>query len=503
MTETNTPGKLRFYGSEVAELFTLELQESLSGVLAKNFISNPEDDNVGFVSASVDGRPWTGTMWTRDAGVFLRELVHYGYLEKACLVAACLIRMVRVGDDGYYTFPERFDLGQPASGSELDGTAAIVIGMVLLWQRLPESHPSKERIYSFLHRPDSALFYIDKVLKSSPLIPGSGEFGGGMSAHGLYMNVVQNNLVCYALLAASEMEKTAGDQQTAALHTSNAQMLSENIDKYLVDQDGSWIWCIDPATLKPDAEILNHPINKGFGGINGPACMSCDVLGFESLAAGYRITGMCIKTFEKLYSFPVRKQQFEKYGLWSQFDLWAHGMLTGPSYGQGYALQTMLLLDNMEMADRALAYLVKATYQPPDAFPIDRESPYWLYERYLSPDAAGIWEWDQGCGALNLVCVAEPLKIGRLILGVDDTKPDSVTFIPRVPPSWQGFEAENWLIRIGTETVRVDISYTREKFKLKVLDGKRIERLVLKLGTAENRTAYELLNVSVVEEVSN
>ena len=216
-------------------------------------------------------------------------------------------------------------------------------------------------------------------------------------------------------------------------------MLADNIEKYLVDQDGSWIWCIDPVTLKPNPEIIGNIINKGFGGINGPGCMSSDVLGMESLTSGRRTSDTCIKTFDKLYSSPLRKQQFEKYGIWTQFDDYWKGLGTGPSYGHGYALQTMLLLDRLEMADHALSYLAEATYRPLRANPIDRDSPYWLFERYQSPDAEGILEWDQGCGALNLVCVAEPLKVGRLIVGIDDTKPQRVTIIPRIPTSWQGY----------------------------------------------------------------
>ena len=71
-------------------------------------------------------------MWTRDAGVFLRELAQWGYLEQGVLLAEALMNLVRPNSEGFCTFPEYFKLGQPGSGSELDGTGAIVIGLVLV-----------------------------------------------------------------------------------------------------------------------------------------------------------------------------------------------------------------------------------------------------------------------------------------------------------------------------------------------------------------------------------
>lgn len=494
MLGRDNPARVRFVGPETADLFTMEVRESMNGVLSKNYHSDPEDENVGFVSASVDGRFWTGTMWTRDAGVFIREMTHWGYIEHACLTVDCLIRMVLKNEAGFFTFPERFDLGEPASGHELDGTAAIIIGMVLLWQRLPKDHVARERIFDFLHAPTSPLRYIENVLRTNPLIPGSGEFGGGCGIGGLFMNVVQNNMVRLALIIAAQMELEVGDTDTAQRYQSNAELLDKNIHEFLLGEDGAWIWCIDPVTHKPNPEIIDHVINKGFGGINGVACMLSDVLGMEPLESGWSGIEPCLKTFDKLYAFPKRKEQFEKYGIWTQFDEFLGGYMTGPSYGHGYALQTMLLFDKMDMAERALNYLAETTYYQPKEYPLTRECPYWFFERYQSVDAIGIVEWDECCGALNLVCVAEPLKIARLMVGVDDTSSDHVTIIPRIPASWTGFEVENLPIRTPNGLVRADISYLGGLLKIDVKDG-LVPNLILKTGTAGQRKTQQFTDV--------
>ena len=79
-------GTLKFYGSEVADLFTKEIEESFKGVLKYNYISKPINGYTpGFVRASPENQGWCETFWTRDGGTFLRELTQWGYLKHACL----------------------------------------------------------------------------------------------------------------------------------------------------------------------------------------------------------------------------------------------------------------------------------------------------------------------------------------------------------------------------------------------------------------------------------
>jgi hypothetical protein len=59
-----------------------------------------------------------------------------------------------------------------------------------------------------------------------------------------------------------------------------------------------------------------------------------------------------------------------------------------------------------------------------------------------------------GCGALNLVNVTEPLKISRLMLGVDDSSTAVVDMLPRLPGSWTSMEARDWPILTGRGIVR-------------------------------------------------
>lgn len=462
------PASLAFSGSEEAALFTREVAESFAGVLRENLIPRGTADGYppGFVRASVPPRPWWDTMWTRDAGTFLRELVAWGYTEHACLVAHCLISSVARNADGFVAFPEKLRPGQREAGDEVDGTAAIIIGMVLLWRHLPENHPFRSPLYGFLHQPGSPVGYLRHQIGRDGLIAGTGEFGPGCSLDGHFCSVVQNNLAALALLAAATLEADRGDLATAARFRDSARMLENAMRHHMLAADGSWLWGVQPGTLLADPAVLNAPINRGSGLLNGVASMFPDVLGLEPLSARWPFAPHCLKTFDRLLAAPLRREQFEKYGFWPQWDPpFRGGLSSGPAYGEGYALQTMLLFDRLELADKALRWLARATHDAPPQphYGLNRTSPYHFYERTYSPDALGQVELDEGCGALNLVTVMEPLKVARLLLGVDVAARSEVRLVPRLPQCVNRIEAKNWPLLTEAGVVRADLTVEREQ----------------------------------------
>jgi hypothetical protein len=485
---TDVRATVRFAGSRTADLFTLEISESLQGLIERNARPLSDPELAGFVSASIDGRPWTDTMWTRDSGVFLRELVHWGYLGHAAATARYLMEHVKKSDAGFFTFPQHLDPRAVATGSEIDGTSAIVIGMVLLWERMPASDPARAHLYEFLHQPASPLRYMTAILSHQPLVSGSGEFGGGMGIGGDFLNVVQNGLVRLALAAGARMEQAAGDRTAAAEYRAKADALGRSMVELLRGPDGAWIWALRAADRKPDPAILASVLNRGFGGINGVLAMYADVYGLDPGHSNWGGIPISTKTLDKVGDFPMRRAQFEKHGIWTQFDVLAGGYLTSPSYGQGYALQSLLLLDRLEAADRALRYLAQATFAPPKEYVLHRDSPYWFYERLYSPDAVGRVTLEEGCGALNLVNVAEPLKVARLMVGVDDSDAAELKVLPRLPPSISSYEVTALPVRTSRGTSRINLKFEREPagggkphIELHVTAGPPLPKLAVRL----------------------
>lgn len=484
--QDDRPVTLRFYGSRDADLFTREVQASFEGVLEENFYAEARDGfPVGFISASAPGMPWSGTMWTRDAGTFMRELVMRGYYQHASLLAECLMSLVERNEDGFYAFPRYFRASQAGSGTEFDGTGAILIAMADLWERLPKDNPTRQHIQQFLFQDASPVNYFRFALEKQPLIAGTGEFGCGMKIPGKCYNVVQNALVMLALRAVAQMADQLPEPLKAQEDRRLAAKVSTNMEKYLVARDGSWIWAVDTRTLKPDPTVLDNPVNLGTGSLNGVASMYADVLGFLPLESSWSGIGHSRATFRDLYQTPLRQKEFNRYGIWTQTDRMAGGMLTSPSYGQGYATQDMLLFDRLHMAGKALSWLANATYHPVSEYKLHRDSPYYFYERTYSPDAVGKVELEEGCGALNLVNVSEPLKVARLILGVDDLEPEVVRLVPRIPPQWKGVEAENWPILTSHGIVRAHIQYERTgtgaQLKVQLAPGEKIAHIKVRM----------------------
>ncbi len=507
-------GTIRFHGHQAAELFSKELEESLSGVIENNVIANDTSQfPKGFVRASLPGQGWGDTCWTRDAGGMLRELALWGRLEPAVLVAEFLRTHVTLNPDGYYTFPEHFAAGASKAGwgTEVDGTAAIVIGMVRLWQRLPAEHEMKGKLQRFLTNADSPIGYVVKKLHEHPLIAGSGEFGGGWDVQGEWFNVVANNLVRQALLACAEIEEECGHQGKAQALRDTATRLGDSIQKYLVDaKDDSWLWCIDPKTMTTDEAMLNHRFVKGTASINGASSCYADAEGLEPVAAGWPGALPARATLDNIYNhYAVRKEQFGKYGMCTLVDYNpshpTSGYASWLSYCDCFAAQTMLLLDQTESLDKIMTWIAAATYM--DGSPradfiralaegkaeVDlslETSRYWFTERNYSPDFTTGRE--PGCGKLNLVNVVEPLKLARLMLGIDDRYSDTVRIVPRLPASWTGVEARDWLVKTTSGVVRMNMMFEKKldggfALRLQVEDGKSIPRLAVRFPNGNRR----------------
>jgi hypothetical protein len=484
------PVELRFYGSPAAELFSREIDASFQGALEKDFYPQARDGfPAGFLSASAPGMPWAGTMWTRDAGTFMRELVMRGYNQDAVLVAKCLMHLVEKNQEGYYAFPRYFKGSQRDEGTEFDGTAAIVIAMAMLWERLPESDSARRDIQHFLLDDSSPVNYFKLVLEKQPLIAGTGEFGCGMRIPGECYNVVQNNLIMLSLLAVGRMAEECGKPAAAEEFRRMSEQLRRNMEKYLVAPDGGWLWAVDTETLKPDPAILDNPVNLGTGSLNGVVSMYADVMGFLPLDTSWAGIEHSEVTFKDLYHTPLRKAEFDRYGIWTQTDKYDSGLGSSPSYGQGYAIQDMLLMDRLDMAAKALAWLADATYSPVPEYKLHRDSPYYFYERTYSPDAVGKIDLAEGCGALNLVNVSEPLKVSRLLLGVDDLTPGRVEMVPRIPSEWNGMEARNWPIWTGHGIARAHIQFktagTGAEFTLQLAPGEQIDDLRVRMPSKD------------------
>lgn len=458
------PARLIFTGGPRAERLNLILEHSYRGVMRKNFVS--EGEHAGFLSSSVDGRPWTDTMWTRDAGTMLREIAACGEIGSACLLAERLMALCLPNEKGYYVFPEYFRLGEPNSGTETDGTASILIAFAKLYEILRSplfcERDFADRLAEFSTGRHAPLTFFAEEIESRCFLLGSGEFGGGLNVEGDYFNIVQNMLAGYAMTCWAEaLERTGERSQTGKKLRETAAALERNVRQYFV-RDGKWIWCLDPSTLRPEERVARESANVGFAGINGVWCMASDAEGFDLSAWPWQ--EVCRNTFFDLLNFPLRREQLEKWGIYTQFNTFCHGLLSS-AYGIGYALQCAVLMRDRGLLDSMLTFFVDQTISPHPRYQLTREDPYWTYERMLSPDYFELppeqQDVGEGCGALNVVNVAEYLKLARLMTGVEPSGKDAPPFLPA---DFTGFSLEN-VILLSPDCGRYDVTFDGKNLK--------------------------------------
>ena len=272
-------------------------------------------------------------------------------------------------------------------------------------------------------------------------------------------------------------------------------------------------WAVNATTLKPDPTVTDAEVNIGFGGLNGPLTYLADLggvlpvqhdgdgagAGEGKVMAGY--LQRCVATFDALLAFPMRRQLFDAYGIWTQFDYFRSGCASGPSYGHGYALQSMLLMDRLQQAGAALAFLANTTYNSGAGWGQVR-SPLFFFEQFVAPPVADMAKL--GCGELNIVTVMEPLKVARLILGVSDWVMGNVTLTPRVAPQWHAdgatavVAADDWAIAVAVGVVvRCSIVYQQSSagssISVAVADGGVIPLIYARLfngGQGQGQQAW-------------
>ena len=156
----------------------------------------------------------------------------------------------------------------------------------------------------------------------------------------------------------------------------------------------------------------------------------------------------------------------------------------------------MQLMDRPELYTPAINWLARATCQLLPGHDLHRDSDYWFYERYYTPEAVGKVAMEEGCGALNLVCVMEPLKIARQILGIDDGQnaggatqvSGRIRIIPRLPLGWTYLEARQVPVLTSSGLARADIDVTAtregEVRQVTIHADRPLDPVDVRMGTA-------------------
>jgi hypothetical protein len=154
-----------------------------------------------------------------------------------------------------------------------------------------------------------------------------------------------------------------------------------------------------------------------------------------------------------------------------------YGLAMG--YGQGLVTQAALLLDRMQDATTMLNWAAKEIYDP-------------RFGSYITPEACDIdptGRYLYRMGDLgNGVQEAEIVKMLRLVIGVDDTRPERLQFYPRMPYDWNEITVTKYPVLIEksgqpeTTFLQYKLNRSDDGMKLEISADETIGPVAMRLG---------------------
>jgi hypothetical protein len=369
----------------------------------------------GFGTCSTNVGCYYGESWSRDMGRSLQELTALGFTNEALRCADYCLRTARLWQDpSNVQDPSNTLRGQilpphwgriankPQSWCvfENDGHGLTAMFLYRLWQRLPNRDAwLRSRWPDVKAAGDWVLWQFEhpEISRATNGILFTTSESAMMVGHSVYPDYTCMS----ALRMLAAMADSIGETSSAARWRGRAgQMRSAMAKEYIIsDKKYDRVWTLNRAGWPNKSSVL------------GPLILLADYEGFapEDDAPDWRPFN--VAAYQRLID------TYKPFGFYGQ----------AIGYGQGFVIQAALLLDRMRDATPMLVWAAKEIYDPrfdsfivPEACDIDPTGRYW----YRMGDLG------------NGVQEAEVVKSLRLVIGVDDTRPDRLRFYPRMPYGW-------------------------------------------------------------------
>jgi hypothetical protein len=185
---------------------------------------------------------------------------------------------------------------------------------------------------------------------------------------------------------------------------------------------------------------------------------------------------------------------------------YGHAPVLAMGYGQGWLTHASLLLDEMDHASKLLVNTAQYTYDKNmeyvnEAMGVDWRKWCWIVPEGVNLLPDGSWHRinDLSNGA-NQGPVMHAIEASA---GVDDTDPNHIRIMPRIPDPLEGIEVTNHFVLIpdgeGLKKARIDYRYEKEvTFSLKSSDP--LPKLSIRLGPWSDLEAAEKSMTSISKD---
>ncbi|HEY1787676.1 MAG TPA: hypothetical protein VGJ73_05945 [Verrucomicrobiae bacterium] len=399
--------------------------------------------------------------WSRDMGRSLQELSALDYTNEALRCADYCIRCARLWEDPSNEFNGHFypphwgriaNKPQPWCIYENDGHGLTSMFLYRLWQRLPNRDEwLRARWPDVKSAGDWVLWEFNhpKISGATNGVLFTTSEAAAMIGYSVYCDYACMN----ALEALSRMADSIGETNTATQWRARvADMRSAITQQYVMDDPKyGRVWTLKSAGWPNKSTVL------------GPLDLLADYEGFAPADDDPAWRPINEAAYQRLVD---TYQPFGFYGL-------------AMGYGQGLVTQAALLLDRMQDATTMLNWAAKEIYDP-------------RFGSYITPEACDIdptGRYLYRMGDLgNGVQEAEIVKMLRLVIGVDDTRPERLQFYPRMPYDWNEITVTKYPVLIEksgqpeTTFLQYKLNRSDDGMKLEISADETIGPVAMRLG---------------------
>jgi hypothetical protein len=399
--------------------------------------------------------------WSRDMGRSLQELSALDYTNEALRCADYCIRCARLWEEpsnefNGHVYPPHWgriaNKPQPWCIYENDGHGLTSMFLYRLWLRLPNRDEwLRARWPDVKAAGDWVLWEFNhpQISGATNGVLFTTSEAAAMIGYSVYCDYACMN----ALEALSCMADSIGETNTATQWRARvAEMRSAMAQQYVIeDPKYGRVWTLKSGGWPNKSTVLG-PLDlladyEGFAPEDDdPAWRSINEAAYQRLVDTYRPFGF-------------------------------YGLAMG--YGQGLVTQAALLLDRMRDATTMLNWAAKEIYDP-------------RLGSYIAPEACDIdptGHYLYRIGDLgNGVQEAEIVKMLRLVIGVDDTRPDRLRFYPRMPYDWNEISVAKYPVLFGksdepqTAFLEYKLKRSDDGMKLEISADQAIGPVAMRLG---------------------
>jgi len=270
-----------------------------------------------------------------------------------------------------------------------------------------------------------------------------------------------------ALRALAQMAISAGETNSAAQWSQRADEMQAAIGSQyiIIDPKYGRIWTLEHAGWPYKSTIL------------GPLVFLADYEGFAPEEENDDWRSVHEAAYQRLVD------TYQPFGF--------YGLTMG--YGQGFVTQSALLLDRMLDATQMLNWTAKEIYDP-------RFGCFIVSEGVQIDPTKKFWHRFGDLG--NGVQEAEIIKMLRLVIGVDDTRPGRLRFYPRMPYDWKEITVTNYPVlvevsgKIGTTDLRYRLQRVDEGMELGINAEKELGPVAMRLGPFQKQPEISKIRIN-------